>query len=295
MIGKYRARVSAFALALMFGVATKASAATYAQRLMAIQPANLRLYLPLNETSGTLANNPTGNGVNGSYSGVTLNGLLSPDSLSAGAWDGVNDLVTVSDAPVLNMTSQMTIAAWVRLNAINNFDGVVQKSDPGWASGGYGLYFAYGALHCWASDSYTKQAEASFSISGQWVLLACTYDGAIMRLYQNANQIASANFTTAIAPIAEPVLIGSANGGSYLDGSVAHVAIWDTALTASEVAELASVIEPPQVQSAHTELISLDSGKLGGIRYEVSAGEVLIASLLITLVMVTLWGAIRND
>jgi large repetitive protein len=284
-----------FALALVFAITTPVTAASYVQRVMAIQPANLKMYLPLNESTGTVATSPTGNGLNGSYSGVTLNSLLSPDSLSAGAWDGINDLVTVPDAPALNLTSQITIIAWVRLNAINNFDGVAQKSDTGWNSGGYGLYFAYGAIHCWASDSYTKQAEASFSIIGQWVLLTCTYDGAIMRIYQNANQIASANFTTAITPIAEPVLIGSANGGSYLDGSVAHVAIWDTALTASEVAELASVIEPTQVQSAHTELISLDSGKLGGIRYEVSAGEVLIASLLITLVMVTLWGSTRND
>jgi hypothetical protein len=296
--GKLRARnVSTVALVLciLFAGANSTRAASYSQRVMDTRPANLKLYLPLNETTGTVATSPTGNGINGAYSGVTLNCTLSPDSLSAGCWDGINDQVTVPDTPALNPSAQITLIAWVRLNAIQNFDAVLQKSDASWATGGYGLYFAYGALHCWVSDSYTKQAEASFSITGQWVMIACTYDGSIMRVYQNANQIASANFITAIAPIAEPVRIGSADTGSFADGSIAHVAVWDAALDAGEIAALASVIEPEALPVAHTELVTLASGKLGAIKYEIGAGDVLIASLIVVLVMTTIWLGLRNE
>ena len=65
-----------------------------------------------NETTGTVAADATGNNRTGTVNGAAWNaagrfgGALS--------FDGVEDLVTVADANALDLTTGMTLSAWVR-------------------------------------------------------------------------------------------------------------------------------------------------------------------------------------
>lgn len=67
---------------------------TYQENIASQLPGIIQ-YLPLNEVNGIVAADASGNGRNGSYSGVTLSSIDGPGPSMgrAGRWDGVNDLV----------------------------------------------------------------------------------------------------------------------------------------------------------------------------------------------------------
>lgn len=66
---------------------------TYAETVLADSPA---LFWPMDETSGTVATDASGNGNHGTYSGATLNqaSLLPGDPGGSVSFDGVNDRIT---------------------------------------------------------------------------------------------------------------------------------------------------------------------------------------------------------
>lgn len=70
---------------------------TYQQQMLASLPGVIQ-YLPLNELTGVVAADASGNGRTGSYSGVTLNSADGPGPSMgrAGRWDGVNDVVALN-------------------------------------------------------------------------------------------------------------------------------------------------------------------------------------------------------
>ena len=76
------------------------SAESYIDKVLAIQSANLIAYWPLNETSGSNADNIEGTAArDGTYVGVTLDSILGPDGVGqAGRWDGSNDSCNIFSA-----------------------------------------------------------------------------------------------------------------------------------------------------------------------------------------------------
>ena len=82
-----------------------------------------------NEGSGTALTDASGNGLNGVISGATwsttgkFGGALS--------FDGVNDWVTINDNNLLDLTTAMTLEAWVRPTVINGWETVLMKETTG--------------------------------------------------------------------------------------------------------------------------------------------------------------------
>ena len=74
-------------------------------------PANLVLGLGLDEGSGTRLSDRSGSGNTGTISGATW--TTQGKFGSALSFDGVNDWVTVADANSLDLTTAMTLEAWV--------------------------------------------------------------------------------------------------------------------------------------------------------------------------------------
>ncbi len=100
------------------------------------QPPGLVAAYSFNEGSGTTLIDRTGLGRTGTVSGATW----SAAGRSGGAlsFDGVNDIVTVADHNSLDLTTGMTLEAWVRPSTVNGYRTVLLKN----VSGG----FAYGIL-----------------------------------------------------------------------------------------------------------------------------------------------------
>jgi Concanavalin A-like lectin/glucanases superfamily/Domain of unknown function (DUF1929)/Bacterial Ig domain/Glyoxal oxidase N-terminus len=189
-----------------------------------------------NEGSGTGVADASGNGNAGVVQGATwssagkFGGALS--------FNGSSSRVRVPDSPPLDLTSALTVEAWVYPAAAQSgWRAVVQKEIDSYflhaSSSAGGLRPAGGA-------TFGTQVPTLFSASalpvGTWSHLALTYDGAQLRLYLNGNQVASAARTGPITPSTTPLWMGGNSPyGEYFNGRIDEVRIYKTALTPSEI------------------------------------------------------------
>jgi hypothetical protein len=188
------------------------------------------------ETSGTTATDASGLNNTG-----TLNG---PTRSTAGrfggalSFDGANDQVNVPDANALDLTTGMTMEAWVRPTAVGTaWRTVMLKEQPGNLI--YALYAGNGAGRA-ATHIFTSAdlgiAGTSATPLNAWTHLAATYDGANLRLYVNGVQQASQAITGSIRVSTGVLRIGGNNIWSeWFAGLIDEVRLYNKALTAAEI------------------------------------------------------------
>src|SRR4030095_11691852 len=143
------------------------------------------------ESNGSVAIDATGHGHNGSIVGA----LRTAGGHSGGAlsFDGNDDVVNVPDAPALDLSGAMTLAAWIRPDSIPiTWSAIMQKAPS--------IYFLD------ASSNIGRPAAGFTSVStgccsdafgpapltpGVWTHLAASYDGAQVRLYIDGAHVGS--------------------------------------------------------------------------------------------------------
>jgi Concanavalin A-like lectin/glucanases superfamily/PEP-CTERM motif len=80
---------------------------------------------------------------------------------------------------------------------------------------------------------------------GTWNYYAVTRSGDTFTFYVNGTSLGTVTNSTAVPTvIAAPLTIGEAEGAGYFNGSLDEIRIYNNALTASQIAQLASVPEP---------------------------------------------------
>ncbi len=188
-----------------------------------------------NEGAGTQVTDSSGFTNNGSIVGATWS--TSGHTGSALSFNGTNASVSIPDSNSLDLTSGMTLEAWVRPTAGTGWRTVVLKEAGSNLS--YALYAANGASRPvgWINN------PADFSVTGTaavalntWTHLAVTYDGSSFRLYTNGVLVRTTSNVTAIRPSTNVLRIGgNAIWGEYFQGLIDDVRVYNRALTASEI------------------------------------------------------------
>ena len=189
------------------------------------------------ETSGTAALDRSGSGNTGTVAGPTR--TASGKFGRALSFDGVNDIVNIADSSSLDLTTGMTLEAWVRPNA-TAWRTVLLKERPS------GLAYAlYGS-----TDNNRPSTEARTSVTFEsrgpaalpaatWSHLAATYDGTTLRLYVNGVQVSSVprGGASSLEVGAGALRIGGNTvWGEYFAGLIDEVRIYSRALSAAEIA-----------------------------------------------------------
>jgi hypothetical protein len=192
----------------------------------------------LNETAGTTAKDEVATNP-GSYANApTLGaaGLLAAESTNtAVAFDGINDQVRIADANSLDMTTRVSLEAWIRptaLPATGAFASVVTKLEA------YSIQFNGPRLEFTIMQSGARrrlQATAGAVATGQTYHVVGTYDGAQQRLYLNGVQVASAPLTGNITATMTSLGIGTWNNSEFFSGKIDEVAVYGTALAGARV------------------------------------------------------------
>ena len=205
-------------------------------RDVVLDTAGLLSYWRLGEVADAVAFDRKGT-VNGTYTnGVTqgVAGALTASGDTASSFDGTNDHVWLGD-PASVKVANPSVDAWVKTG---DADGMIFRVR--WY--GYYLWITGGKAQFGFNDSggVGHNATSAASVNDNaWHHLAGTYDGTTVRVYVDGVQAGS------VAASAAVYYPGGSNGiaigrdgnadAAYLAGTIDEVAVYDRALTATEV------------------------------------------------------------
>jgi glucose/arabinose dehydrogenase len=208
-------------------------------------PAGLVAAFGFNEGTGASAADSSPEGNAGSLSGASwsaagrFGGALS--------FDGQNDWVTVADDPSLDLTTALTMEAWVRPSgAPNGYRTVVMKERPGGHA--YTLYsWTGGPLAEVYSGGYFGASSPPALAAGTWAHLAATVSGGSLRLYLNGNLVKTTALPGPLPATTSPLRIGgnSVWGTEFYAGLIDEVRVYNRALSAAQIqADMNTAIAP---------------------------------------------------
>jgi hypothetical protein len=154
------------------------------------------------------------------------------------SFNGSSSWVTVADANDLDLSSALTLEAWVRPSALGSlWRTVVFKERPGGIV--YSLYAnqstgrPVGQL--WLGAEQNAVGSAGLALNA-WSHLASTYDGASLRLYVNGVLVSSTVVSGSLAPSTGVLRVGG-NGvwPEWFAGLIDEVRVYSRALSAGEI------------------------------------------------------------
>jgi hypothetical protein len=199
-------------------------------------PSGLVAGYGFDEGAGTTAADVSGNNNTGTLAGPTWS--AAGRFGNAVSFDGINDWITVGDANSLDLTTGMTLEAWVRPTAAGNWSTVLLKEQA--SNYAYGIYANTGTNRP-SGNAVTGGADhdvrgtAALALN-TWTHVAFTYSGSSLSLYVNGTQVATQAATGSIATSTGVVRIGGNSiWGEYFAGLIDEVRIYNRSLTAGEI------------------------------------------------------------
>ena len=189
-----------------------------------------------NENAGTSATDATGNGRTGTIANATW--TASGKFGAALAFNGTNAMVSIADHNSLDLTTGMTLEAWVYPTTLGSWRTAILKEN------GSGLaYSLYANENVSRPSSYVSIGGTDQSAVGTsglplntWSHLAATYDGAVLRTYVNGVQVGTRTLAGSIAVSAGALRIGGNQiWNEYFAGRIDEVRIYNRALTVAEI------------------------------------------------------------
>jgi prepilin-type N-terminal cleavage/methylation domain-containing protein len=197
-------------------------------------------YWPLDEGTGTVVYDYSGNNATGSWSGTQAgtSGFYSPGQVQswAGYFDGISDYIQLPDSTPLNLSNQGTVLVWV--NPVGTYGDIVAKENTVSPYQGYGLYDWGGQSNAFIANASTNNnTGASSNLStGAWACLTLRFDGSNVDIYVNGTLLGSVTQTINATPSGFPLRIGEIT--RYFHGLISDVRIYSRALSAAEIAAL---------------------------------------------------------
>ena len=151
-------------------------------------------------------------------------------------FDGADDSINLGNPSSLNITGNLTISSWVKINEFPiGHPAVVRKNNA------YALRFKQSdtTLGFFIYNDSGVQVLSSTKTSwnsGEWYYISGTYDGSNLRLYINGVEDNSLPVSGSIITSADNVAIGSSGaGGGYFNGIIDDVMIFNRTLSAEEI------------------------------------------------------------
>jgi hypothetical protein len=189
------------------------------------------------EGSGTVAKDSSGHGHNGTLNGGPqwvggpLGGALD--------FDGTNDFVEIPDDPDFSITDAITITAWTNMRTTSSGEMAI-VSKGGWAANDlpYELTEERGAVIFWQfyNDAGRDSCSPNSPAAGEWHHIAATYNGKVFQCYIDGVLAQEWAYAGAMPKNTASVTIGRrSRGGTFFNGMIDDVRLYDRALTAGQI------------------------------------------------------------
>jgi hypothetical protein len=176
------------------------------------------------------------------------------------SFDGIDDYITMGTQTEHQITTNLTVEAWIKPSANLGYAGIVNNLwETSGNRGGFGI--TMGGVSASIMFAVTNSTSATYLPANipalnEWVHVACTYDGTTMRVYVNgteASTMAKSGNISYSSPNA--LMIGrywDDNESYYYTGGIDDVRLWNVVRTQSEIAD-----------NRFTELTGSESGLVG--------------------------------
>ncbi|SIO61560.1 Mo-co oxidoreductase dimerisation domain-containing protein [Singulisphaera sp. GP187] len=186
--------------------------------------------------SGTTLTDLSGQNNNGTISNATW--TTSGHTGSALAFNGTNSWVTVANSSSLNLSSAMTLEAWVKPTSITNPSPLLFREGAG--NSAYSLYGAYKSVpSIYINHNITGELSAPAYQSlatNTWSHVAATYDGSTLLLYVNGVRVSQATGVTTLSSSGGALRIGGdSTFGEFFNGLIDDVRIYNRSLSMAEI------------------------------------------------------------
>ncbi|BDS13277.1 choice-of-anchor D domain-containing protein [Aureispira anguillae] len=154
-------------------------------------------------------------------------------------FDGTDDFITAGNPAALNITTNITLEAWVKVDNVTGDQKIITKFGDVAFDDSYSLQLINGEpnFHLDLGAGWQVCGAGSSISVGLWYHIVGTYDGTNMKIYVNGIERNSIAQTGVIDVSTSTVKIGAWAGGNYLNGQMDEVRIWSTARTATEIRE----------------------------------------------------------
>ena len=199
---------------------------------------NLVAYYKFNETSGMTLTDSKGSN-NGTLTNMTGSewetspAMFGPKNCLD--FDGSNDYVIISDHESLDLTTNLTIEAWIYANTLGAYEGIVSKYHVSAANGyTFRLSGAGGGL-----DFDGVYTENNLISTNTWYHVAAVKNSESYDIYINGQPQSLSGSSHTIAANDNNVSVGVdyLAAPRYFDGLIDEVRIWNTARTAAQIRE----------------------------------------------------------
>jgi len=188
-----------------------------------------------NEGAGNATNDTSGNGNNGILNGTNWTNGAMGQGLE---FDGDDDYLEVLDNPALDITNKISIEAWIMPEVSNEINPAIVYHYDG--NGWYLLLREGNTSSPKPAFSGLNINEAKSSVGltiGKWNYIAITYDRQKVRIFINGILTNDTIETDALTKSTSSLTIGSTShaNNAFFKGKIDEVAIYDRALTPSEI------------------------------------------------------------
>lgn len=200
----------------------------------------LVLYLDAGYTLSYPGSGTAWNDVSGFSNNSTLTNGPTYSSADGGSivFDGTNDYASVGNPSSLQLTTNFTVAAWVKRDTIqSSWPAIVAKGDSSYrisaSSDGTRFHFA---VNTTAGTTFFD--VGTFSIN-TWYYMVLTYSTSSLIGYVNGSELGRNNFGSPLTVLTNSFEVGigynSQQAGRNWDGNIAVVQIYNRTLSAEEV------------------------------------------------------------
>jgi alpha-tubulin suppressor-like RCC1 family protein len=173
-----------------------------------------------------------------------------PASTYALSFDGLDDVVTVTNQDVLN-AYPLTLSAWIQTTQADSTQTSIINKYASSSNNGYQLFLVNGNIHAWYFEGATPTGysgvfgggagmDGGFVADGQWHHVAFVVDDTGGQIFVDGTLKASMPWTGTPGPTttAQPLSLGTYPGGisgGFYSGLLDEVCIWNMARSQAEI------------------------------------------------------------
>jgi hypothetical protein len=197
----------------------------------------------MNEGSGTMVHDSSGNGNNGTVVNSTWVAGKFGNALS---FNGASGIVNLGNSSSFSSSQSITLSMWIKFDLLAKYGYTLAKTAS------YMVYASEGGLlHWWVyttSGNYDMASVGAYA-DGAWHLTVCTFDSTLsnqqMKIYIDGILSNSHNLNGTIASTSNNLFLGAYEGSwRPFKGALDDVRIYNRALSATEIAALYTLPDP---------------------------------------------------